>query len=329
MERIHLIHLLARSSIALLALATAPLVAGNSHTTIAFASCHKLGRPAPAFETMAHIRPDVFVWMGDIIYADTQDMELMASKYRKLHELPGYTELRKATTIIGTWDDHDYGANDVGQDYPKKAESQQLLLDFLEVPQADLRRSREGVYSSHTIGQGDKQVKIILLDTRYHRQAPGKNSDILGEAQWAWLEQELKDSDAAVNVLVSSIQVLSREHKWEKWANFPQAEQRLFQLLNQEAIPPVVILSGDRHFAELMLDDERTAYPLYELSSSSLNSSFGGLPDEVNGRRLGLNYSGNNFGLLSIDWDRGPILTGTIFSEDGTPARAITFTLKR
>lgn len=33
---------------------------------------------------------------------------------------PGYIKLKKTTKILATWDDHDYGANDAGAEYPKK-----------------------------------------------------------------------------------------------------------------------------------------------------------------------------------------------------------------
>ncbi len=99
--------------------------------------------------------------------------------------------------IIGTWDDHDYGINDGGKDFPKKKESKELMLSFLDVPAGDPMRKHEGVYSSHTYGSGKQKVKVILLDTRYFRDplkestapntryTPSDTGDFLGEEQWA------------------------------------------------------------------------------------------------------------------------------------------------
>ena len=50
-----------------------------------------------------------------------------------------------------------------------------------------------------------------------------------------WLEKELLKNDAEVNLLAGGIQLISSEH-YEKWANFPKARQRLFNLLKENKI---------------------------------------------------------------------------------------------
>lgn len=94
-----------------------------------------------------------------------------------------YQQFRKHMPFIdGTWDDHDYGVNDGGMEYQYKEESQTLFLDFLGIPQDSIRRKRRGVYSSrlfplyNVTDQSQKEpikyVKLILLDTRSHREQP-------------------------------------------------------------------------------------------------------------------------------------------------------------
>lgn len=212
---------------------------------IAFGSCSKTTLPQPLWKLIINSKPDVWIWLGDIIYADTEDMQAMKEMYELQLKQEDYTELRKNVPIIGVWDDHDYGMNDGHKDYRKRRESQQLLLDFLGEPADSLRRKQEGVYWSYSYGEGDRQVKVILLDTRYHSDPPGEQSDLLGEAQWRWLENELRTSKAQVNILASSIQVISEEHKYEKWANYPASHRRLFSLLAETKPKGLVILSGD------------------------------------------------------------------------------------
>lgn len=297
---------------------------------IAFASCFKDTRPAPALESIAGIEPDVFIWMGDNVYADTTDMDVLRAKYQAVREHPGYARLRSEAEVIGTWDDHDYGANDVGKEYPEKEASQQALLDFLDVPEDSPRREREGVYSASDFGPPERRVRVILLDTRYHRDPVGSDGTMLGETQWQWLEDTLAESTAAVNVLVSSIQFLPQEQRFEKWENFPAERQRMLDLLASPEIPPVVILSGDRHLAEISLDDKSAGYPLYDITSSSLNLPLGGDEDEPNPLRVGRNFRPSNFGTLTIDWTRDlPVLTACIRDAEGIPQRAISFELTR
>src|SRR5690606_1273195 len=119
----------------------------------------------------------------------------------------GLKKLRTICPVVGTWDDHDYGVNDGGAEYPKKRESQQVFLDFFEVPHDDVRRCREGVYFSRVWGPEGTRVQLILLDGRYFRSPlktgfqpsePGEGfrgkyapdhdprATMLGEAQWTW-----------------------------------------------------------------------------------------------------------------------------------------------
>lgn len=294
---------------------------------LVFISCFKETLPAPAFEAIAAIEPDVFVWMGDNVYGDTEDMDVLRAKYQVAREHPGYARIRSVARVTGTWDDHDYGANDAGKEYPKKAESQQVLLDFLDVPAGSPRRKQEGVYGVEDYGPPGQMVRVILLDTRYFRDPVGSDGAMLGEAQWQWLEKVLTESEAQVNVLVSSIQVLASEHKWEKWENFPKEKKRLFDLLAREDVPPVVILSGDRHVAEISVDRETVGYPLYDITSSSLNLPLG-KGDEPNRYRPGRMFRGSNFGSLSIDWERKPpVITGCIRDDQGRPQRAVSLEL--
>ena len=89
-------------------------------------------------------RPELTLLLGDNIYADTLDMNVMRAKYAKLAAMPGFQLLRKTCPILATWDDHDLGANDAGGDYPKKDESQKVFLDFFGDPADSPRRHRPG-----------------------------------------------------------------------------------------------------------------------------------------------------------------------------------------
>jgi alkaline phosphatase D len=287
-------------------------------TRIAFGSCNDQADAQPLWAPIRAADPDLWIWLGDNIYADTEDMAAMDSMYAVQKRQPGYRALRREARVIGTWDDHDYGANDSGRSYPKRDSSQALFLDFLDVPDDHPRREREGVYSAHVFGPPGRRVKVLLLDTRYHRAPltrdpntnqryyPNAEGDVLGEEQWAWLERELRTSDAQIHLIGTSIQAVSAQHPWEKWANFPRARQRLFDVLRRTGAPGVVLLSGDRHRAELSRHDGALDYPLHELTSSGL-THHAPARDEANRHRVGPLVAALNFGLLTIDWDADPV----------------------
>lgn len=270
--------------------------------------------------------------MGDNIYGDSEDMGVIRAKYEAQFKRPGYVKLRQVSEIIGTWDDHDFGANNAGKEFSAKAGTKRELLRFLEVPKSDPRWTRPGVYSVRVFEQEGLTVKVILLDARWFREKPGPKADILGEAQWAWLRTELAAKGADVHVIVSGIQVLAEEHRFEKWGEFPLARERLLDLLREPEMPAVVFLSGDRHLAEIsVLKEAALGYSLYDITSSSLNRSFGGIPDEVNSLREGRNFGGTNFGLLEISQDAEgtPSLLAQIRDAEGEVVRATAWKLER
>ena len=140
-------------------------------STIAFGSCLKETRPQPIWGGVIAAKPDVFVLLGDNIYGDTRDMKKLKGKWDTFAAVPGFKKLRSDCRLLAIWDDHDYGENDAGIEYPKKVESQQIFLDFLGEPKSSERRKTPGIYDSVTIGPKGKRVQFILLDTRYFRTA--------------------------------------------------------------------------------------------------------------------------------------------------------------
>lgn len=296
-------------------------------TRIVFASCCHESKPAPIFDAILRYRPQLFVWMGDVIYGDSENPEILREKYQLQQFRPNYRALSDLCPVIGTWDDHDYGANDAGKEYPRRAESQAAFLDFLQEPARSKRRLQEGVYATYVYGPKGQQVRLILLDTRYFRDKLGSDGELLGEEQWKWLERTLRQSRAQINVLVSSIQVVAEEHRFEKWASFPKERERLRKLLAQPKMPPVVVLSGDRHLAEISQAPANWLdYPLFDLTSSALTQSRGSNAKEQNRHRVGDLYAYNNFGSLNIDWSRQPpVITGLIHNQEGGVVRSVSF----
>ena len=84
---------------------------------------------------------------------------------------PDYQQLLKQTEVIGIWDDHDFGLNDGGREYPMKDESKEELFRFLDVPDDHPARERKGAYQSYTYTSSLGTLKIILLDARYFRDS--------------------------------------------------------------------------------------------------------------------------------------------------------------
>ncbi|GAB3924446.1 alkaline phosphatase D family protein [Larkinella terrae] len=289
-------------------------------TTIAFGSCSDQKRPQPLWDDIVAQKPQVWIWLGDNIYGDSEVMDTLKAKYDRQKANPVYAQLRQSTQIIGVWDDHDYGVNDGGKEYPRRKESQQLMLDFLDVPNNSPLRQQEGAYSSHVYGPKGQRVKVILLDGRYFRDplkkvnktnTPDPSGDILGETQWQWLENQLTNSDADVHIIGCGIQFLANEHTSEKWGNFPTARQRFFDLLSKTKPKGAMLISGDRHIAEVSkISLAGLGYDLYDITSSGLTHTSKPY-EQPNSYRVGKMVFDLNYSLITINWDKKP-LTATV-----------------
>jgi len=145
--------------------------------SIALGACLRQNQPQPIWEAILAAQPKLFVFMGDNIYADTLNMDVMRAQYAKLQTQSGYRKVRASCPVLATWDDHDYGQNDAGAEYPMKTQSQRLFLDFLDIPQTSPLRTRPGVYSAHRYGPREQTIQVILLDTRFFRSALKRTQD--------------------------------------------------------------------------------------------------------------------------------------------------------
>ena len=314
-------------------------------TKISFGSCSNPARHARSkgashalLDTVIDQQPDIFIFLGDSIYGDTEDMTVLRKKYQKLEELESFRKLRDKSIMLATWDDHDFGVNDGGNTYPKRAESEQIFLDFFKDSLDAPRRQRPGVYGAYTFGKPGKRCQIILLDTRYFRdplpriprnRAPKKKGvmgwyeptkdtgkTLLGEAQWQWLDEQLQ-VPADVRIIASSIQVLAVEKGMENWGNVPHEQQRLFDLLKKHDVQHTLAISGDVHYTELSKKDIG-GYPFYDLTSSGISHTNEGWAKAPNSFRVGDSSFEKNAGMIEIDWRKKTIRLSS-FNVAGTP----------
>ncbi len=313
-------------------------------STVAFGACARQDQPQTIWEAILRQDPGLFVFMGDNIYSKAQTRAELDAEYALLGDQPGYRQLlTKGIPVEAVWDDHDFGANDGGADNPLKDIFAAALLDFFAVPEASPRRSRPGLYGSRTFGPPGRRVQLILLDTRYFRsplrarpegmrEPPGRylpsedpTATILGDDQWAWLEEELR-RPAEVRLLITSIQAIPTEHGWEKWGNMPAERRRLFSLIQSTGAKGVLLFSGDRHLGEISRlpaeDPAGVGYPLYELTTAGLTHGTS-LPFEPNAYRIASEdiFREPNFGTLSIDWSlEDPVLSLRVLDQEGRNA---------
>ena len=294
----------------------------NNYYIVAFGSCASQDNPLSIFDVVVKHEPDLFIFLGDNIYGDTEDMDVLKAKYTQLENKPSFQNLKNNVDIIATWDDHDYGKNDAGRHYRFKSESKEIFLDFFQEPADSNRRKHDGIYHSIIYPiNGGFLLQVILLDTRTFRDdlrlysgafdkkkkyfykmdyAQHQDSSVtfLGDLQWKWLEEELS-KPADLRLIVSSTQFGIEYNGYEAWANFPHEQYRLLELIRKTRADGVMFLSGDVHYAEISKMSEADLYPLYDITSSGLSRTWRFATPNKN--RIEGPVMTNNFGLLTID----------------------------
>jgi len=332
---------------------SAKLDEGKALSRIVFASCAQQNEDQSIWNRIAGESPDLVLYIGDNVYGDVRSgdkaLPELKAAYMRLADSEPFARVRAAAPVLTTWDDHDFGLNDAGADFPLKEQSEKLFEYVWAIDSNDTRANRPGVYGSWIIGDKGRRVQVIMLDTRFFR-SPLKPTDkmnergkerwlpdsdpaktMLGDEQWTWLADELK-KPADLRLLVSSIQVLSEGHGWEAWRLLPKEREKLYGLVKD--VKNLVVLSGDRHSAALYRKAIGQNRTLFEATSSSLNlpaskwrAQSGETWVEVDPNRLGEMYYDANYGRIDIDWAAGKAAV-SIRSADGGEVFSETLTIK-
>jgi alkaline phosphatase D len=255
----------------------------------------------PILDTIRTWRPDVFVGLGDMIYADNAcaatgmyanaqlagafgpaiDLPGFWAHWRYNREEPASRRLLTSTSYVGVWDDHevinDLGPHtDIGPSPPYPPDLHLLpigLRAFLDyTPVASAPR----LYRSLRWG---RHLELFVLDTRSYRDANSARDDdpdhpktMLGQEQLAWLKQGLVNSDATWKVIVSSVPMsiptgFPASNGRDGWANFDQPtgfERELLDILGfmaENGIQNPVWITTDVHFAEAFRYSPFPEYP--------------------------------------------------------------------
>jgi alkaline phosphatase D len=270
--------------------------------------CRDAAEGFPIANTIRAWRPDIFVGLGDMVYADDScgatgrygnvqvptgfgpatDLAGYLAHWRYNRADPALERLLRSTNYVGVWDDHEI-VNDSG---PVTAGDQlglglRSFFDYTPIAAASETPNR--VYRKLRYGH---HLDLFVLDTRQYRDAnfriddPRSPKTMLGREQLAWLEAKLATSNATWKVIVSSVPMsiptgFPPTNGRDGWANFDQQTGYEYELLallrflQQHHVRNLIFITTDVHFSEgfrytPFVDDP--AFQFYELVTGPMNA---------------------------------------------------------
>ncbi|MEQ9316144.1 MAG: alkaline phosphatase D family protein [Henriciella sp.] len=304
---------------------TAP--AGPSRFRVAFGSCCRIQLdPVQRIWNVARVlEPDMFVWLGDNIYADSDQEQTLVDLYGRGRVVERIEPFLRSTPQLATWDDHDFGYNDSDGLSPFKDMALKVFRNFWPNPSYG-EDDNPGIYFKQSYGG----VDFFILDGRYHRDPTNRPDNaqktMLGARQKAWLKRELKASKAPFKILASGGGWSSAENEdgGDSWAVYMTERNEIFDFIRDEQISGVVCISGDSHMGELncIPRSEEGGYDIYDFCSSPLAQQ----PANKNTRqtpevRIRDTWTRSvNLGLIEFDLSgEQPVLTYNLYDSLGEP----------
>lgn len=300
---------------------TAP--GGVADFRVAFGSCARYAwdREQRIFDGVVSQSPDLFFWLGDNVYADTEAPEMIADELRRQRNVAPLQPLIRSVPQLAIWDDHDFGYNNSDGSSPGKQQALAVFRRYWANPSSGLP-STPGVFFDYSYGG----IDFMFLDGRYHRDpndAPdGPTKNFLGAGQMAWLKERLLASRAPFKVLVCGSGWSSADGpRGDTWSAFLTERNSLFDFIRDRGIDGVVLLSGDSHVGELNCIPRSQAggYDLYDLVSSPLANAMSDswVEQKPEARLRKVYMKGPNFGLLEFSHAPEPTLTFTLRDASG------------
>jgi alkaline phosphatase D len=285
------------------------------------------------FRAMAQRRPDLFLFIGDTVYADqvcgvrphAPGADYVASTLSEFHGKHRYNradpvlqEFFRTTSVFTIWDDHEVRNNFGGRSEPLMAVGLQALLDYWPIqgpPEEPQRLYRAFRWGRH--------LEAFILDTRQYRSAndepDGPEKTMLGAAQREWLLRGLAASDATWKIVVTSVPLgmyTGGRHS-DSWSSanlfgfaratptgFAHERDAILAFIRARGIRNVVFVAGDVHHAELLRHEPAPGFTVHEFVAGPLAARQGYprfLDRSLNSRSLGSLGFTPNFGELVLD----------------------------
>ncbi len=219
--------------------------------------------------------------LGDNVYIDRPERQVLQRYcYYRRQSRREFRTLTPETCIAAVWDDHDFGDND-SEGGPEpfepewKVDAWQTFRNNWNNAAYGGGEDQPGVWHEMSIAD----VDIFMLDGRYYRTSEDAESpSMLGPTQKQWLFEKLQSSTATFKLIASGVPFPdgAKPGAWpwrsDTWEGYPDEREEIFSFIEDREIEGVVLLSGDRHRADVWRIERDEGYDLHEFQNGRLTN---------------------------------------------------------
>ena len=250
---------------------TAPVEGTSTAFRMAITSCMHIKRAQRSWNLLLEEQPDLHLTVGDTHYADTTDPTIQLQHHLAYRRKKEFANVLRQVPTYAIWDDHDYGPNNSDGTAKGKEFSLAGWKQAWPNPPSGTSKTPGAFFK---FSRGD--VDFFVVDGRYHR-SPNELPDddkkrMLGDAQFEWLLNGLKNSKAKFKIIASG-SVLEHS-KVDGWRIFTFSRHRLFDAIKEHKISGVMYIGGDMHKSLVWQhhESDRVGYPMIEIMSSGITN---------------------------------------------------------
>jgi alkaline phosphatase D len=250
---------------------TAPVEGKSTAFRIAITSCMKIGRPQGSWDLLLAEQPDFHLTVGDTHYADTTNPTVQLKHHVSYRRVKEFANVLRQVPTYAIWDDHDYGPNNSDGTAKGKEFS---LAGWKQAWPNPASGTSDTPGAFFKFSRGD--VDFFVVDGRYYRDPNELPDDDkkrkLGDAQFEWLLNGLKNSTAKFKIIASGS--VLHHSKVDGWRIFTFSRHRLFDAIKKHKISGVMYIGGDMHQSLVWQhhESDRVGYPMIEIMSSGITN---------------------------------------------------------
>jgi alkaline phosphatase D len=250
---------------------TAPVEGTSTAFRMAITSCMHIKRAQRSWNLLLAEQPDLHLTVGDTHYADTTDPTIQLQHHLAYRRKKEFANVLRQVPTYAIWDDHDYGPNNSDGTAEGKEFS---LAGWKQAWPNPASGTPDTPGAFFKFSRGD--VDFFVVDGRYHR-SPNELPDndkkrMLGDAQFEWLLNGLKNSKAKFKIIASGS--VLHHSKVDGWRIFTFSRHRLFDAIKKHKISGVMYIGGDMHQSLVWQhhESDRVGYPMIEIMSSGITN---------------------------------------------------------